>query len=594
MLFGKAINKYYAKYRYLFFIGILCLLAVDFFQLYVPDYLGTIVDFFDGGNIAEHLNEIYVLIVKIVIVALIMCVGRIAFRLTIFRGSTNMEAALKRDMFKKAERLSQTYYHSNRIGDVLSYVTSDVEEIESFLRWGTVTLIDAIFLTAFALARMIMLDWFLTLVSSLPLILIAVWGALVRKFMSKNWAARQKANDDLYSFSQETFTGIRVIKAFVKENQQIKHFAKVARKNKDTNIKFVKTSVIFDMVINIIIALVTTLILGVGAVLVYHTVTKNPLIVFGLEVTLSAGKLITYYGYFNMLIWPMMAVGQIFTMHSRARTSLNRIQNFLNQEEDIKDEENSVELVTCKGAIEFKNFSFKYPNNDDYVLKNISLKINDGEMIGVVGKIGSGKSTLVNSILRLYNVENNSILIDDVDLMNIKVKSLREQISFVSQDNFLFSTSIKNNITFGKNGDENDVYEAARFSDVYNDINEFEDKFDTVTGERGVTLSGGQKQRVSIARAYFKNSPIMVLDDSVSAVDTKTEDTILKNIRELRGGKTTIIVASRVSTVSHLDKIAVLKDGELEAFDTPQNLLKISPTYQKMVELQKLEEELTE
>ena len=318
-----------------------------------------------------------------------------------------------------------------------------------------------------------------------------------------------------------------------------------------------------------------------------------PVSIFGHVITLSAGKLTTFIGYVDTLIWPMIAMGQILQMHSRFKTSSGRIYAFLDQEEEIHNAENAVVLKDCKGKITFKDFSFAYPDGDTHSLKNVTFEIQPGEMVGLVGKIGSGKTTLVNTLLRLYNIEKGKIFIDDIDLMDIDITSLRDAIAYVPQDNFLFSDNIKNNISFANNkADMNDIRNAAKFADVDDNILGFSEGYETVTGERGVTLSGGQKQRISIARAYMKNAPIMIMDDSVSAVDVKTEETILNNINEKRKGKTTIIIASRVSTVAHMDKILVLNDGCVEAFDTPANLLNTSPTYQKMVYLQKLESEL--
>ena len=252
-----------------------------------------------------------------------------------------------------------------------------------------------------------------------------------------------------------------------------------------------------------------------------------------------------------------------------------------------------MKLENARGEIEFKNFSFHYPTYDYASLHNISLTIHPGETVGIVGKIGCGKTTLVNVLLMMYNVEPGTLFIDGHDIMSLDIDALRNQIAYVPQDNFLFSDTIQNNINFGlENGDEEIARKGAIFAGVDEDINGFKDGYQTVSGERGVTLSGGQKQRISIARAYVKDAPILILDDSVSAVDTKTEETILHNIMNERKDRTTLVVASRVSTVSHLDKIIVLNEGELEAFDSPSNLLKTSPTYKKMVKLQELQKEV--
>lgn len=564
---------------------------MDVFQLFIPEYLGKLVDMFDGGAIDKAaLKEI---ILGVMVVAIVMFFGRIMWRLSIFNASQRIEAGLRHTMFLKSERLSQRYYHENKVGTVMSWFTTDLETIEEFFGWGSVMLVDALFLSVLALYKMFSLDWALSCLLLIPLALIVVWGMLVEKFMALKWEQRQNEFDKLYDFSQESFTGIRVIKAFVKETQQLHAFAKIAKRNKDANIELVKVSVIFDAIIEIIIAAIMALILGLGGYFVYRYVTGTPVFVFGHEVDMTAGGLITFVGYFDTLVWPMIALGQVVTMRSRSKASLKRITNFLDQEEEIRNVENAYVLEKVKGEIRFDNFSFAYPSSEANVLKNITFTVNPGESVGIVGKIGSGKTTLVNTLLHLYNVERGKVFIDGHDIMDCNIESLRDAIGYVPQDNFLFSDKIKNNIAFSCNElDMDKVYDAAKFADVHSNIEEFTEGYETVSGERGVTLSGGQKQRISIARAYIKDAPIMILDDSVSAVDVKTEETILANIQSERKGKTTIVIASRVSTVSHLDKILVLDKGEVEAYDTPQRLEEISPTYKKMVYLQKLEREV--
>ena len=593
MLFGKYINKYYLKYWAFFLIGIIFLIVVDYLQLYVPEFLGQIIDFFDNGSVAGHEKEIGQIIIYVILVSFGMFFGRVVWRLSIFHASTGIEASLRQEMFLKSERLSQRYYHETKVGNIISWFTTDLETIEEFFGWGTIMLVDASFLSLFVLIKMFILDWALTLITLIPILLIVVWGAIVEKFMSMKWEYRQKETDRLYDFTQENFTGIRVIKAFVKENSQLFAFSKIARKNKDVNIDFVRISVIFDVLISIIIALITSIILGFGGYFVYLTIKGIPLVIFGREILFSAGNLVTFIGYFDLLIWPMMALGQIFTMRSRAKTSLKRISNFLDQEEEIKNVDNPIFIKNIKGKIEFKNFSFTYPNGQENSLKNISFVVNPGETIGIVGKIGSGKTTLVNSLLRLYNIDNDKIFIDDVDLMRCDITSLRNEIAYVPQDNFLFSDKVSNNISFGRrNASFDKIRDAAIFADVNDNIVNFKEGYDTVSGERGVTLSGGQKQRISIARAYIKESPIMIMDDSVSAVDVKTEETILKHIKENRKNMTTLVVASRISTVMNLDKILVLDEGKVVGYDSHKELIKTCPVYQKMVYLQELEREV--
>lgn len=597
MLFGRYINKYYLKYAIFFIIGVAALVLVDVAQLFVPEFLGNIVDILkdvDEVGLSEaSKQEIIKMIIETLIIAATMMVGRILWRITIFHASYKIGAHLREEMFLKAERLSQRYYHENKVGTVMAWFTNDVETIEDFFGWGTIMMVDAIFLSIIVIVRMLMLEPILSLIAFVPILLIVAWGALVEKFMSTKWDLRQQSFDSLYDFSQETFTGIGVIKAFVKETQELHAFAKLARKDKDVNVSFARLSVLFDTTIEIIIALIMIIVMGFGGWFVYASLTNSPVVIFGHEIILSTGKLVTFCGYFDLLIWPMIAMGQIVSMHSRARTSLKRITHFLDEPEEVKDVEGVEDLKEVKGKITFKNFTFTYPSSEAPSLKNISLEINEGETIGVVGKIGSGKTTLVNSLLRLYNLDKGTLLIDDKDIMDCSIKSVRHFIAYVPQDNFLFSDKIKNNIAFSDSKLEMDkIIEAAEFSDVDEDIKGFKDGYDTVSGERGVTLSGGQKQRISIARAYVMDAPIMILDDSVSAVDIKTEEIILKNIAEKRKGKTTIVVASRVSTVSHLDRIIVLSEGKLEAFGSHKELLEKSPTYKTMVYLQELEKEV--
>lgn len=591
MLLGKYINHYYKQFAFFFIAGIITLIAVDWFQLYIPELLGRIVSLLGENYVSENIiGEVVEVAIKVLIINAGMLIGRIIWRVTLLYASTKIEADIRVKMFEKAERLSIDYYQENKVGTVLAWFTNDTETIEEFLGWGTLMLIDGIFLSGIVIAKMIMLDWFVSIIIFIPVILIVIWGMLVEKYMSLRWEKRQKAFDELYDYSQESFAGIRVIKAFVKETQQLHHFAKIAKKNQDVEVSFARFSIIFDVCIELIIAAVFALLIGIGGVFAYLAATGQSFVVLGHEVKLDAATLVVFLSYFSFLIWPLIALGQVITMHSKAKASLGRISNFLDQNETVKNCENPVILSNVKGKITFRNFTFRYPNSNYDYLSNISLEIQPGEIVGIVGRIGSGKSTLANSLSRLHNVNEGSVFVDDVDIMKADFHSLRDQIAFVTQDNFLFSDTIRENILFSKDENNEEIMtKNAELACVAGDISNFTLKYETILGERGVTLSGGQKQRVSIARAFAKDAPILVLDDSVSAVDVKTEEEIIKNIRENRKSKTTLIVASRVSTVSSLDKIIVLNDGKLEAFDKPSNLYKISPTYKTMVDLQKLE-----
>ena len=591
MLFGKHVNRYYLKYAPLFILGILALVAVDIIQLLVPEYLGEVVKILQTPD--SDRQRIFTLGIYVLIVAAGMFLGRFLWRVTLFNAAFRIEADMRHKMFLKAESLPRQYYHETKVGSIMSWFTNDLETINEYFSWGTIMMVDAIFLGVFTVIKMVRLDVWMTVICFAPLLLVAVWGFLCERFFMKRWDERQKAYDKVYDFAQENFTGIRVIKAFVKETKEIHAFAKIAKKNADANVSFVRLSVLFDVFIEIIISLIFTSVLAFGGWFAWSFINGQAIPIFGHEVNLTADKLVVFTGYLDILIWPMIALGQIVPMRSRSKASLKRVSNFLDAEIRVNSPEDAIKLENARGEIEFKNFSFHYPTYDASSLKNVSLTIKPGETVGIIGKIGCGKTTLVDVLLMMYNVEPGTLFVDGNDIMSLDIASLRNQIAYVPQDNFLFSDTIQNNINFGlADGTEEDAIRGAKFAGVDEDISAFKEGYQTVSGERGVTLSGGQKQRISIARAYVMNAPIMILDDCVSAVDTKTEETILHNIMDERKDKTTIVVASRVSTVAHLDKIIVLNDGYLEAFDTPKNLLKSSPTYQRMVKLQELQAEV--
>lgn len=596
MVFGKHVNKFYKKYFWYFFFGILFLIFVDVIQVFIPKLSGNIADNVIDKNLAGTILGIesnYANLIKdillIFLIGIGMFIGRYCWRILIFGESVKVQADLRKDMFEKCEELSQRYYKANKTGAILSYFSNDLETIEEAFGFGIVQLVDGIFLLIISLVGMFLIDWVLTLILLIPLIILCVFAVTIDRVMEAKWGKRQKAFEDLSDFAQENFTGIRVIKAFVKERKELKQFSKVAKSNQDTNIEFAKTSAILDVVFEILIYFVFGLILLGGSYLVYLHIKSggDP------KVGISVGQLITFIGLADTIIWPVFALAGTINLIARAKASLKRISALLDEEIEIKDLD-IITHINYQGKIEFKHFNFAYPDDPNtLILKDISLKINAGETVGIVGKIGSGKSTLVNMLFRLYNVNEGTLFIDDIDIMHLPIKEIRENIGYCPQDNFLFSDTIKNNIAFSNENIElSEVKEAAKFSSVDDNIEGFKDKYDTLIGEKGVSLSGGQKQRISISRAIIKDPKILILDDSVSAVDVKTEETILSNIKNIRKGKTTLIIASRVSTVQHLDKILVLRDGQVDAFGTHEECLAKSKIYARMVELQLLEKEM--
>ena len=401
--------------------------------------------------------------------------------------------------------------------------------------------------------------------------------------MRDKFRKRQEAYERLSDFTQENFSGIAVVKAFVKEVHEIRHFDRVNEDNRAKIIEHVRFATILNVLLTAFISSVFAILFGGGAYFVINGFMGNEF---------TVGELWEFVGYFDAVIWPFMAVAQLINMRSQAAASLQIVTEFLDEPVEIVDNDLD-DIDNIKGKIEFNHLNFKYPDGSNNVLEDITFTVNCGEMVGIIGKTGCGKTTVVDLLLRTYNLEENQLFIDDKDIMNLPFKKVREAIGYVPQDNFLFSDTVANNIAFAfESVEEDKIIEAAELADVHNNIIEFNEKYQTVLGERGVTLSGGQKQRVSIARALIKDPAILIFDDSVSAVDTKTEETILSNLRRLRKGKTTIMIAHRISTVETLDKIVVMDEGKIIGIGKHNELLESCMEYKEMVRLQSLEKQL--
>lgn len=583
MIFGRHVNKYYLRFAHFFLIGILALLVIDYVQLEIPEIVGAIIDFLETGT----LEEAFLLesIGKLAIIAVLMVLGRFTWRYCIFGTAVKIESSIRDKMFRHTETLSQRFYSENKTGAQMALYTNDLHTIRMAFGPGIVMLVDALFLGAMAYVKMIGMDWKMACFALVPMVLIAGIGAVVGKYMDKKWEKRQKAFEDMSDFVQENFSGISVIKAFVKEAKELRAFAKENKKNVEANVEFVKLSVLFDILLNVTILLTTAIILGYGGYLVWESNANG-------TGAFTIGDLTEFTAYFDSIIWPMLAIAQLIGMKSQANASLRRINELLDKRSEVNDDLVKYPDAVLNGEIEFNHLNFRYDENTPIVLKDITFKVNKGEHIGIIGRTGCGKSTIVDLLLRVYNVDLGTIKIGGYDIMEVPVVNVRNTIGYVPQDNFLFSDTISRNIAFSKEEvNMEEIERAAILSDVHGNIVEFPEQYDTILGERGVTLSGGQKQRISIARAILKNPEILILDDSVSAVDTKTEESILANLKEVRKNKTTILIAHRISTVKDMDRILLIEDGEIKAYDSHENLLKTSTLYQEMVELQRLEDE---
>ena len=587
MLFGRHINRYYIKYMPRLLLGILALVAIDYFQLIIPELYKMVINGINDGvvevdGVFREFNMDFLLdsiCLPLLGVILGMVIGRFLWRICFFGAGIKVETDLRGRMFDRCKNLSQQYYQTNKVGNMMSLFTNDLETVQDCFGMGVMMFSDALFLGVLALLKMARMDLLLTGLTLIPMVLLLIVGTLVGQYMTKKWEIRQAAFSSLSDFSQESFSGIAVIKAFVKEFVELLAFRRLNKDNEDANVEYTKISTILNISVTLFVESVICVILGYGGYLVHEDV-------------FSAGELVEFISYFTAIVWPVMAISQLIEMRSRGKASLKRIGELLDAVPDVTDRDDVREGEALRGDIEFKNLTFRYPDGDYDALFDVSFKINAGENVGIIGKTGSGKTTLVDLLLRTYNVPDDSIFLDGRDINSIPIHTVRKYSAYVPQDNFLFSDTIENNISFATdNGTHELVESAAKMADVHGNIADFSDGYETVLGERGVTVSGGQKQRISIARALMKDAAILILDDSVSAVDVKTEKVILDNLRSLRRGKTTILIAHRITTVQGMDKIIFIDDGRITDVGTHDELYARCSEYRDMVELQRLDDE---
>jgi ATP-binding cassette subfamily B protein len=573
------IFKYINKYKWKYIAGILILFIVDFMNLYIPQFTGEITDGLESGTMDMH--GVLFGIGKIVLVGLILALGRFGWRYYIFGSSRAIECELRNDLFAHLETLSMNYFNKNKTGDLMAHFTNDLNAIRMATGPAVITSFDAGIMTIMVLTKMILyVDLRLTLLAVIPLILLGVGGIYYGNAIEKRFDEKQQAFSELTDQVQESISGIRVIKAFVQERKELKEFAKANLKNKERNLRVVKLQAFIMPLLDILIGISSVITLLYGG---YLTIQGD----------ITIGRFIAFNQYINMLVWPMIATGDSITFFSQGIASIKRIQNIFNEKPEIYEEKYVKPVEQLNGKIEFKELSFRYTEENTEVLKQISLTVEQGNTLAILGRTGSGKTTIANLLLRLYNAPKGSILLDGYEIREIPLKTLRENIAYVPQDNFLFSDTLQNNIAFGSETKDLElVHKAAKEANIHENIMNFPLQYATLVGERGVTLSGGQKQRSSIARALMKDAPILILDDALSAVDTDTEEQILTNLKENRKGKTTIIIAHRISTIQNADKILVLDSGIMAEYGTHEELLEKRGIYADMYEKQQLEKQL--
>ena len=587
MIFGKYINRYYLKNAPVLLLGLLALLMVDYIQLLIPQFYRLVINGVNLGQVVVNgqplpfTKEVLLqhICLPMIWIVVLMVIGRFLWRICFFGSAVRVAANLRERMFDHSRQLSQQYYQVNKVGNLMSLYTNDIDTIQECFGDGILMFFDALVLGLMALYKMWRMDYKLTLLALIPALIMFGIGTVMGTAMTKRWEERQQAFSDLSDFAQENFSGIAVIKAFVKELKELMAFRKLNKQNEEINVIYTKIATLLEVLVTLFVESVICVILGYGGYLVYQG-------------RFNAGQLVEYIGYFEAIVWPIMAISMLIEKTSRGKASLNRITELLDAPIDVADRPGVQELQNPQGSVEFRHLTFRYPDGEYDVLQDISFTVTPGESVGIVGKTGAGKTALVDLLLRTYNVADGTLFVDGQDVNSLSIHSVRNACAYVPQDNFLFSDTIAHNIGFGvDDAAQEDIDRAAALADVRDNIVDFKDGYETVLGERGVTVSGGQKQRISIARALLKDAPILILDDSVSAVDTRTEKIILDNLKSTRAGRTTLLIAHRISTVEGLDKIVFLDDGRVEAVGPHDELYATCAEYRRMVDLQRLEDE---
>lgn len=577
----ELLKRYVMKYKWFYIFGVLILLLVDYMQLFIPKIIGMVTDGIKDGSMASE--GIITMVMTLIGVTLVMALSRIGWRYCIIGSSKKIERDLRADLFEKWVELDAQYFNAHKTGNLMAYATNDLNAIRMMVGPGVITIFDAVIMTFLVIGQMAFdISLQLTLVAIIPMPFIA-WGSYYfGKIIKRRFKIKQEAFALLSDKVQEAFSGIKVIKSFVQEYYDLKDFDVIAEDNYDKNLKLAKLSAFLNPLVIFLVGTSLLISIGYGG---YLTMVN--------EITI--GEFVAFNQYILMLSWPMQAIAMGINTFAQGSASVKRIDEVLQVQAVVQDEESAKALEQVEGNIKLSHLNFNFPDNNQQGLIDVNLDIKKGETLAILGRTGSGKSTLVNLLLRIYNAPEGSIYIDGKDIMKATVQSVREHIAYVPQDNFLFSDTIASNIAFGADHlTKQQIEEAARKADVHRNIMDFPEQYDTVVGERGTTLSGGQKQRVSIARALILDAPILILDDSLSAVDTKTEELILENLKEVREGKTNIIIAHRISTVRHADHIVVLEEGRVAEYGNHESLLEMQGIYADMYEKQQLEEELSE
>ena len=570
----KHINKYFKKYKTQLTFGILITIISKLFTVFIPKLIGNTIDIIDvylksdTKDLVLFKGELLNNILLIIGTAIITGILTFFMRQTIINMSRYIEFDLKNEIYKHYQKLSLNFYKKNRTGDLMNRISEDVSQIRMYAGPAIMYSINTITLFIVVIAFMYQAAPVLTLYTVIPLPILSVLIYKISKKIHKRSTVVQEYLSKLSTYSQETFSGISVIKAYNIENHTITNFKTLSKESKEKQLSLVQIRAFFFPMMMLLIGLSNLIVIYIGG--------KQYI-----DGVISLGTITEFIIYVNMLTWPVATVGWVTSIVQQAEASQKRINEFLHTEPEIKN--NTLETTPIKGQISFKNVSFTYDDTNIMALNNVSFNVNEGETLAIIGKTGSGKSTILDLCSRLYDVNSGFILVDDTEVSQLNLLDLREAIGYVPQDAFLFSDTIKNNIKFGyENATDDEVIEAAKNAYVHKNIVKFKKQYDTVLGERGITLSGGQKQRVSIARAIIKSPKILLFDDCLSAVDTETEERILNNLNKLTQKTTTIIVTHRISSAKNADQIIVMDNGEILERGTHAVLIKLNGYYGKL------------
>ncbi|WP_316802794.1 ABC transporter ATP-binding protein [Pedobacter nototheniae] len=588
----RHLNKYFYKYKWWIIPGIIFVVISNIFGVIPAQVIGyafdliteniQIYNLFNGFNRQQIIYDIFsnsLLYFGLLVIALYLLRGLFLFfmRQTIILMSRHIEFDMKNDIYTHYQALSLGFYRKNNTGDLMARATEDVNRVRMYVGPAIMYAANTLVLSVLIIYSMFDVNTKLAIYCLAPLPLLVIIIYYVNTVIFKKSGKIQERLSDLSSFVQERFSGIRIIKSYVREDYTRNMFEIQSNAYKKDSMSLVKVSALFYPTMLLLIGLSTILTIYIGGIQVMNG-------------SITAGNIAEFIIYINQLTFPVTMLGWVTSLIQRAAASQKRINEFLEIPSDIQSTNETEQEI--KGNISFKNVSFTYPDTGIQALKNLNFEINSGEFVAIIGKTGSGKSTLANLIMRMYDVEQGEINIDDDNIKALNLKNYRGQIGFVPQEVFLFSDTIKNNIAFGLDSTTDDeVHQAAKNASVYQNIMDFEERFETMLGERGITLSGGQKQRVSIARALIKSPKILIFDDCLSAVDTKTEEEILHNLGKIMLGKTSILIAHRISTIKNADKILVLDNGSIIEQGTHNELLNLNGTYTELYNNQLLEEE---